>query len=160
MNEQFTISQAILDKPLKDVDTFHLAWYLFGKSEVFNIVVGLFQILAGALLIVNRTAFIGALLLLPIIGQIFLVDVSFTMRAFGSALPVRLATMFLVDIFICFYYRSYFIFVRKSTSDNKGLMSGYSWWVYLVLPVIGFLLDFAFGFLTWPIRWLLNRFFL
>lgn len=88
----------ILDTPVKDVNTFYLAWHLFSLSKVFNVVVGLSQILGAVLIVVNPTALIGALVLLPILVQIFLIDIAFTTSQFGYALPLRLAAMIFCDL--------------------------------------------------------------
>src|SRR4051812_22641839 len=88
----------ILEKPVKDVDKFYLAWHLFSLSPVFNIVVGLTQVIGGLLLMFNRTVLVGALILIPVLIQILLVDIAFTTNMFGSALPLRLTIMLLCDI--------------------------------------------------------------
>jgi uncharacterized membrane protein YphA (DoxX/SURF4 family) len=77
-------SVEILNTPLKDVDKFHLAWYLFSLDKTFDIVIGLMQIIGAVLIVVNRTVLVGALLLLPILGQIFLVDLAFTSNMFET----------------------------------------------------------------------------
>src|SRR5688500_7563035 len=77
--EQFHIHDPqILDKPIKEIDKFYLAWYLFSLSDVFNIVVGSLQVFGGLLLAFNKTVLIGCLLLIPILIQILLVDIAFT----------------------------------------------------------------------------------
>ena len=76
VGEQFgAYDPAMPDKPLREVGRFKLAWYLFGLSPTFSTVVGVFQILGGVLIIINRTALIGAFILLPILINIFLIDV-------------------------------------------------------------------------------------
>ena len=69
--EQFGIfNQEVLNSPLKEVDKFNLAWYLFSLDKTFNVIVGITQIIGGVLIIINRTTLIGALILLPVLAQI------------------------------------------------------------------------------------------
>ena len=64
-----------LTKPLGQVSGFWLTWYYFGYSAVYGTLIALLQVAAGVLLIVPRTALLGALLLLPIATNIVLIDV-------------------------------------------------------------------------------------
>ncbi|HNS13211.1 MAG TPA: DoxX family membrane protein, partial [Bacteroidia bacterium] len=101
---QFGISNMeLLEKPLKEVDRFYLAWYLFSLSKSFNIVVGLLQIIGSILVVINRTVILGVFFLIPILFQILLIDISFTTNYFGAALPLRL-TMMLVSSFVILWY--------------------------------------------------------
>ena len=79
----------------------HMAWYLFGQSKIFCIAVGVSQIIGAILIVIPRTRLIGALVLLPILANIFLIDVCFT----GPALSIRLFGMILVDFAILYHSR-------------------------------------------------------
>ena len=64
-----------------------LRWCLFGQSNVFRVISGLFEIAGAVLIVINPTVIIGALFLLPVLVRIFIVDVFFTTTIFGFALP-------------------------------------------------------------------------
>jgi hypothetical protein len=142
----------ILEKPLKEVDKFHLAWHLFSLDKSFDIIVGLFQILGAILIVINRTALVGALLFLPILGQIFIVDLAFTTEMFGPALPIRLAGMIVCDILILFYYKDRMILVWNNLTSGVKTKFKYKWWVFILLPLLGLLTDFVIGILSLPIK--------
>lgn len=146
----------IAEQPLKQIDRFYLAWYLFSLSKFFNVVVGLSQIAGGLLLLFEKTVLLGAFLVLPILGQIFLIDMSFTVGMFGYALPLRLAGMILADMLILAYHRRQVLLVWNALTAVDVNRFHYAWPVYLCLPLIGFLMDFAIALLTLPIRMLLN----
>lgn len=148
-------SVEILNTPLKYVDKFHLAWYLFSLDRTFDIVVGLTQIMGAVLTVINRTALIGALMLLPILGQIFLIDLAFTTNMFGAALPIRLSCMILSDLLILFYYKDKMILVWNNLTEGTTTKFKYKWWVFILLPFIGLATDLVFGVLTYPIRLLI-----
>ncbi len=148
-------SVEILNMPLKDVDKFHLAWHLFSLDKTFDIFVGLSQIIGAVLIAINRTALVGALMLLPILGQIFLIDIAFTTSMFGAALPVRLCCMILSDLLILFYYKDKMILVWNNLTKDTTTKFKYKWWVFILLPFIGLATDFVFGILTYPIKLLI-----
>ena len=74
---QFTILDSELDKPMGEVSGFWLTWYYFGYSSVYGNLIALAQILGGVLLMFQKTALLGSLLLLPIVTNIILVDILF-----------------------------------------------------------------------------------
>lgn len=150
------IDSEILNTPLKDVDKFHVAWHLFSLSKTFNIIVGITQIAGAILLVVNRTLLIGALFLLPVLFQILLIDVAFTREVFGAALPIRLSIMILSDLAILFYYKDRMKLAWKNLTENVSTKLKYKWWIYLLVPIVGFLLDFVFGAITIPLRMFIN----
>lgn len=155
---QFGVSNdAILNTPLKEVDKFYIAWYLYGESQFFNYVTGLIEIVGGLLLIFNRTVILGALLILTVLGQILIIDISFTTNQFGYALPIRISGMIVSALLILYYYKDRLVAVFHKLTNGISTKFKYSWWVYLLLPIIGFLLDFVFGILTMPIKLFLER---
>lgn len=157
---QFTLHDLHLtEKPIKDIDNFYVAWYLFGRSKVFNVVIGLIQITASILILIPRTKLIGALALLPILANIFLIDACFTVNIFGFALPVRLGGMLIADVTILYHSRDEVILAWKSLTKSKLLRTKYPWWIYLLLPVLAFLMDFIFAIALYPIRLLANYLF-
>lgn len=155
--EQFgSFNQEILNSPLKEVDKFNLAWHLFSLDKTFNIIVGITQIIGGVLIIINRTTLIGALILLPLLAQIFLIDLAFTTDMFGHSLTIRLGCMIFSDILILLYYKEKMILVWKNLTNNTSTKFKYKWWIFLVLPIFGLLTDFIFGILSFPIKLLVN----
>lgn len=155
--EQFGVyDPEILDKPMKEVDKFYIAWHLFSLSKSFDIAVGISQIIGAILIVINRTAIIGALFLLPILGQIFLVDVAFTTNMFGAALPVRLGAMIMAAIAIIVYHKDRVMRVWKVLTNQLTTKYKYKWWAYLLLPIVGFATEFVLAILTWPFRLVIN----
>lgn len=71
---QFTILDSQLDRPMGEVSGFWLTWYYFGYSRAYGTLLALAQIGGAALLLWRRTALLGALVLLPVVGNIVLID--------------------------------------------------------------------------------------
>lgn len=156
IDRQFGLhDNSLLDKPLRELDKFQIAWHLFSLDKTFNIVVGLTQILGAILIVINRTAILGAIFLLPVLGQIFLVDLAFTTNVFGLALPLRLGGMILADLFILYYYKDKVVNAFRHITTGITTKFKYKWWVFILLPVIGLLMDFVISILTMPIKWLI-----
>ena len=148
-------SAEILNTPLKDVDKFNLAWHLFSLDRTYDIAVGIVQIIGALLIVINRTALVGTLMLLPILGQIFLVDLAFTTNVFGPALPIRLSCMLLSALLILYYFKDRMILVWNNLTKNTTTKFKYKWWVFILLPFIGLTTDLVFGVLTYPIKLLI-----
>lgn len=147
---------SILEQPIKDIDSFYVAWHLYGRSPFFNIITGIFEIIGGILLIFNRTTIIGALLVLAILGHILIIDIVFTTGIHGYALPIRIGGMILSDLLILYYYKEKMLQAWKKLTDGVSTKFKYKWWIFLILPVIGFLMDLVFLILTYPIKMLLK----
>lgn len=147
---------AILENALKDVDTFYVAWHLYGRSDFFNIFTGLLEIIGALLLIFNRTTLIGALLVLAVLGNILVIDIAFTTEMMGYALPVRILGMVIADLLILYYYKDKMIATWKTLTENISPKFKYQWWIFLLLPIVGFLLDFVFAIVLMPLKLLLN----
>lgn len=156
MGSQFDVDPSFLNKSVGEVSQFHLSWYLFGQSSFFKIVVGSSQIVGGLLLLFNRTVLIGALLLFPILIQIFLIDVLFTVDYFGFSLPVRLLGMMICAFLILLYNKEQVLAALRMLTNGVGAKFNYKWWVYPILLLIGFLTDFISAIILYPLRWLLD----
>ncbi len=153
MGEQFGVYDPdIFEKPLKEVSKVQLAWHLFSLDKSFNIGVGIIQIVGAILIVINRTVLVGALLLLPVLVQIFLVDLAFTTEVFGWALPVRLIGMIASDFLILYYYKDRVVLAWNNLTNGTTTKFKYKWWVFLLLPVLGLLTDFGIGLLTSPFK--------
>jgi len=146
----------ILEQPIKDIDSFYVAWHLYGRSTFFNITTGVLEIIGGIFLIFNRTVLIGTLLVLSILTQIFIIDIAFTTGIHGFGLPIRIGGMILADVLILYYYREKILIAWKTLTNGINTKFKYKWWIFLILPIVGFLMDFVFTILTLPIKLLLN----
>jgi len=83
---------SIADLPMSQLDGETLTWYYFGHSHVFGCIIGLIQIMGAFLLFFRRTRFAGALLLLPVMLNILLINVFYQMNA-GALLQSILLTL-------------------------------------------------------------------
>jgi hypothetical protein len=66
-----------LDSKLRNVSEFELAWYYFGKNRWQELFAGVMEFVPGILLLNRRTYYIGALILLPVTAQVFILNFFF-----------------------------------------------------------------------------------
>ena len=93
---QFTVLDSVLATPLGEVSGFWLTWHYFGWSHIYGSLIALAQI-AGALLLTHRRyAPIGAVLLVPILINIILLNLLFGIDAGATIVSVFL--LFVVSI--------------------------------------------------------------
>jgi uncharacterized membrane protein YphA (DoxX/SURF4 family) len=155
-NQFGTFNAVTAGKPMNQVGKFYVAWYLFGLDKSFDIFTGLAQIVGGLLLVYNRTLLLGAFILLPILAQIFIIDLAYTTDQFGYALPVRLAGMLVCDLLIMIYYKEKVYKAVKALTSLTTTKFNYKWWVFLVMPIVGFFMEFMITILLSPVKVLLN----
>ena len=94
---QFTVLDSEVTKPMGDVSGFWLTWYYFGFSGVYGTIVALVEIGGGLLLIRPRTALVGALVLLPVVGNVILIDIFF---GIANALPASVLVLICLIIIV------------------------------------------------------------
>ncbi|MGI4871581.1 MAG: hypothetical protein ACRYFX_10430 [Janthinobacterium lividum] len=128
---QFGLPAAELARPVGELSLFRLSWYLFDQ-EPFKSFVGLSQVLVGLLLLWNRTALLGALLLLPIAANVLVVDITYLkMPGFYWRLSYYLGLLLL----LFWHYRARMHAAWVALTRGLTTHFSYPWWAYLLLPV-------------------------
>jgi hypothetical protein len=95
---QFTILDSELSKPMGEVSGFWLTWYYFGYSAVYGTFLALAQIGGALLLAWPRTALAGALVLVPVVGNIILIDLFYGVDADAMLVAVLIFACLLLVI--------------------------------------------------------------
>jgi hypothetical protein len=90
------------------------------------------------------------------LAQIFIIDLAYTTDQFGYALPVRLAGMLVCDLLIMMYYKEKVYKAVQALTALTTTKFNYKWWVFLVMPIVGFFMDFIISILLSPFKVLLN----
>lgn len=73
----FDYQLSALDTRLADVSEFELAWYYFGKNRWQELFAGVMEFIPGLLLLKRRTYYTGAIILLPVTAQVFILNLFF-----------------------------------------------------------------------------------
>jgi len=133
---QFGLTNEQLQTPVKDLSLFKLSWHLFNQQP-FKAFVGISQIIAGLLLLYNRTLIIGALISIPILLNILIIDITYVkMEGFYW----RLSYYLILDFLILWHYRDRMVLAFKNIWGTTTKFK-YPWWAYLILPIMAILLE-------------------
>lgn len=138
---QFTILDSELDKPMGEVSGFWLTWYYFGYSTAYGTLIALGQIVGGILLTFRRTALLGALVLLPIVANIILINIFYGVGA-GVVVIALLLLWGLVGVIAPHGRRLREVVLLRHREPGSVWMRALAWTARLAM------LAFAFGF-TW-----------
>lgn len=139
---QFGISDVELATPLKDLSLFRVSWYMFGHQP-FKAFIGVSQVICGGLLIINRTALLGAFLFLPIVTTVLLIDLTFMPTAMANAFAWRLSFYILLDFLILWHYRSKMEVIWNEVWQNVNTKFKYPIWMYMLLPLMAIAIEVA-----------------
>ena len=141
---QFHISANLLDTKVKDANLFKLSWFL-ADHEPFKTFIGVSQISAALLLIFNRTAVIGAFLVIPIWLNILIWDISFMDRIMAIQFGFRISYYLVLTGSILWFYKDKIITAYKSFTEKINSKLNRSVLLYISLPIVGFALEFIIG---------------
>jgi hypothetical protein len=86
-------------RPADDLSGIELAWRFFGHSRVYHCLIGLTEVAAGSLLLLFRTAPLGAALLLPVMVNVATVDL-----LYGIAIAPTILALNLLAGDLCLLY--------------------------------------------------------
>ncbi len=100
LGTQFHTPDYGLDMVLSDVSGFRLTWYYYGYSYTLAVILACFQIGGACLLLFRRTTLLGAFILLPVMVNILLINIFFSIAngAFLNSVYFTLALIFLILI--------------------------------------------------------------
>jgi uncharacterized membrane protein YphA (DoxX/SURF4 family) len=137
---QFGVTSQELNTPLKDLNLFRLSWYL-ADHEPFKSFIGMSQLIAALLLIFRRTCIIGAFMAIPIWLNILIWDITF--MGLQSPFTFRLIYYLLLTCLILLRYKNSVVGVFNSGFQRSKADYQYPIWAYLLIPVIGFAIEFV-----------------
>lgn len=137
---QFGLTEAELLTPIKDLSLFRVSWYLFGH-EPFNMFIGISQLVCGLLLILNRTAILGAFLFLPIVTVILIIDLTAMPPDLLAGFTFRLPFYILLDCLILWHYKDRILIIWKNTISGVSTKFKFPVWAYLILPILAICLE-------------------
>jgi uncharacterized membrane protein YphA (DoxX/SURF4 family) len=131
-DNQFGLNANQLSTPVKDLGLFNLSWYLF-DHEPFKSFIGVSQILAGLLLLYNRTLLLGALLSVPILLNILIIDITYIKM---SEFYWRLSYYLLLVFLIFWHYKERMFLAIHNISGGLSTKFKYPLWAWLILPIM------------------------
>lgn len=149
---QFGISEVEMATTIKDLSLFKISWFVF-EQEPFKTFVGISQIICAILLLINRTVLFGVLLFLPIVSTILIIDLTIMSAPMATAFAWRLGSYLILAFLILWHYRERMRVIIENLWVNVRTKQRFSIWIYLLLPISAFALEFLLAtpriFLHW-----------
>jgi len=122
---QFFTPLGVKDLPFSRFSGEQLTWAYFGYSYPFIVAIGIFQIIGSLLLLFQRTRLLGCIVLLPVMGNIVLID-SF----YGLPIGVTIHAILLMGGLIYLLFSEYdrlvaFFFQAKDSLPSIDIPNNY-----------------------------------
>lgn len=136
-----TLPFAAWQSPLEKLPGTRLAWAFLGRTPWFQILLGFLEFVPAMLLLFRRTAVLGAILLLPMTLNVFVINHALDLWSGTKALSAQfLAANVLILLFEWKKIRDIFLIII-----NKGTAFKYFRWEALIIlaTVIAFLYPFS-----------------
>ena len=132
---QFYVNPSRLDMPFRFMSGFELLWTFYGYSYLYGLFLAGAQITVSFLLFFRKTVRLGLLIFFPIMGNILLIDIFYSIPALPAVLPLLLAGtyLFIYDIKNFLAYAFGTPFVRTA---QPRLASRVRWTKYAFIPII------------------------
>jgi hypothetical protein len=74
---QFHLPAEMARRPVGSLSGYQLAWFYYGYSHTYEVIIGLTEVAGGALLLFRKTALLGAALMLPVMANILMINMFF-----------------------------------------------------------------------------------
>lgn len=125
-----------LSTPIKELTLFKVGWYLF-DHQPFKYFIGISQIIAAVLILYRKTIIIGILMLIPIVANILIIDLTIMPYGFKVAFFFRLTGYLFYMCLILYYYRRDLIPVWRVITTIKTLKLNHKYLNYLwIIPIM------------------------
>ena len=111
--QQFIIPYSMYDEKIGNLSGEWLTWHYFGFSHTFGIIIALIQLTGAILLVFQRTRLLGVIILLPVILNIFCINVFYGLNAGATLQSIILLIGLLYFIFINYKRLVHFFFQAK-----------------------------------------------
>jgi hypothetical protein len=123
---QFVVPVAMLDEPFSKLSSDSLTWAYFGNSYPYTVCIAFSQIAGALLLATKRTQLLGAIVLIPILVNIVLIDYFYSLP-----LPVLIHAIFL--LLACIYFSSKHITLLKNIFIGSERKRN---WIATAIPLL------------------------
>ena len=139
---QFNLESELAPRAIGSLTGYQLTWYYFGYSRVYANILGLTQVAGATLLLFRKTTLAGALSMLPVMGNILLINIFVLVNDYG---PYDIATLLCASLIaILWHQRVALVTLFWSTQAGEpGRSQRTHWWVrtIIVLAVIAMMIS-------------------
>ena len=139
---QLTVPPWVAHKPIGSLDGYTLTWYYFGYSHTYKYILGATQVIGASLLLFRKTALLGALLMAPMMVNILLINIFYSIT-FGAE---RTATFILGCMLLLLWHEREALFRVLWISQSAELKSEQKvHWIFRTLILLFVLGEIILG---------------
>lgn len=80
---QFNMASELAPRPIGSLNGYQLTWFYYGYSRVYASILGLTQITGATLLLFRKTSLLAAVIMLPVMANILLVNIFIMVNDYG-----------------------------------------------------------------------------
>jgi hypothetical protein len=80
---QFNLQSELATRPAGSLSGYELTWFYYGYSRVYGCILGLTQVAGATLLLFRKTALLAAVLMLPVMANILLINMFILVDDYG-----------------------------------------------------------------------------
>lgn len=89
---QFNMSSELAQRTIGSLNGYQLTWFYFGYSRVYACILGFTQVTGATLLLFRKTTLLAALIMLPVMANILLINIFILVNDYGP---------YFISILIC-----------------------------------------------------------
>jgi uncharacterized membrane protein len=135
---QFGLSENLISRPVGSLSGFELTWYYYGYSHAYGLILGITQAFGGTLLLFRRSALLGAAVLVPVMTNILMINVFFSIAA-GAEIVA--AFVLIASLLVMWQERRELVALFWSDQKLQSTASLRAEWVAVVLVALLLLIE-------------------
>jgi hypothetical protein len=144
LGRQFTLPPEIALRPVGSLNGYQLAWFYYSYSHTYALILGLIQLAGGALLLFRKTALLGAALMLPVMTNILMINVFFSI-AWGA----MCTSAFIFASMLAVLWRQRHALVGVFWTDQAGEPANVRRYYRGIAALVVLLVITLMGFASW-----------
>ncbi len=139
---QLTVPPDLAQKPIGTLSGYWLTWYYYSYSHVYKDILGLIQISGASLLLFRRTALLGATMMTPVMVNILLINIFYSI-ALGA---VSNAAFILACMLLLMWHQRQELFSVLWTNQSGELTATRKLhWIIRALILLAVAMPFVVG---------------
>ena len=99
---QFNLAAQLAPRPVGSLNGYELTWFYYGYSRIYACILGLMQVAGATLLLFRKTTLLGALLMLPVMANIVLINVFILRDDYG---PYFTSTLIFTSLLLLLWHQ-------------------------------------------------------
>jgi hypothetical protein len=144
---QFTLHSEVAQRPIGSLDGLTLTWFYYGYSPIYRWILGLTQLAGASLLLFRKSALLGAAILTPVMANILLINIFYSIAVGAEAM----ATIILASMLLLLWQEhNALLNIFWAGQTPEPAAAGKRHWLIRTLILLSILIWIAI--FTWPHR--------